>query len=82
MHLQAERWAEGLHLCNQVSDGFSYEKSAIVAWMARSNRSPMTSEPLEKGVMLPNHTLKALIGHLTVQLEGIQQAYDAQAISG
>ena len=52
-----------------LSDGFSYERSAIQAWFGQSgsDRSPMTNEPLKKGdqglIMIPNHTLKALIAH-------------------
>lgn len=51
-----------------MSDGFSYERSAITAWLSRSDRSPMTTEPLSKDIMIPNHTLKALIAHATAKV--------------
>lgn len=46
-----------------ASDGFTYERSAIMAWLGRGQRtSPVTNLPLTSGTLLPNRHLKALIG--------------------
>ena len=43
-------------------DGFTYERSAIAAWMRGKSSpvSPMTGEPV-KGDLIPNHTLRSEI---------------------
>jgi len=43
------------------SDGHSYERQNIEAWLQRSNLSPVTNLPLANGALLPNHTLRAVI---------------------
>jgi hypothetical protein len=43
-------------------DGHSYEKKAIVDWLRRSDRSPLTNEVLkDRETMLDNYALKAAI---------------------
>lgn len=44
-----------------VSDGFSYEKSALERWLVKSNTSPITRENLNKDIMIDNKNLKKLI---------------------
>jgi serine/threonine protein kinase len=51
-----------------LMDGHSYERKAIVDWLKRSNRSPLTNEELPRGgrhgeapLMLDNYALKAVI---------------------
>ena len=44
------------------SDGYSYERSAITAWLQERSSSPMTNEPLAALVLVPNHALRSLIG--------------------
>ena len=44
-----------------AADGFSYERSAIEAWLRSHNTSPKTNEPLVHKNLIPNLTLKALI---------------------
>ncbi|KAF0290863.1 WD repeat, SAM and U-box domain-containing protein 1 [Amphibalanus amphitrite] len=44
------------------SDGYSYERSAIAAWLKERTSSPMTNEPLAALVLVPNHALRSLIG--------------------
>ena len=44
-----------------VSDGYSYERSAITAWLKERSSSPMTNEPLAALVLVPNHALRSLI---------------------
>ena len=43
-----------------ASDGISYERSAITAWLAYSSTSPLTRQPLEQ-VLLTNDNLKIAI---------------------
>jgi hypothetical protein len=45
-----------------ASDGHSYERSAMQDFLQRGNgRSPLTREPLDPGVLIPNHNLKRRI---------------------
>ena len=44
-----------------LSDGFTYEKSAIENWLKGHNKSPMTNGVLESTVLTPNRQLKKLI---------------------
>jgi len=43
-----------------ATDGFTYERSALVDWMGRSMTSPKTGEDIEE-VVIPNKTLKTII---------------------
>ena len=42
-------------------EGNSYERSAIIAWLAKNPRSPITLHPLSADDLLPNVQLKAAI---------------------
>ncbi len=42
-----------------AADGHTYERAAIEAWLARSDRSPMTNELLPSKVLVPNLAMKA-----------------------
>ena len=48
-------------------DGFTYERAAIERWFACSRnkggliKSPLTNEPLESKLLVPNRRLKAII---------------------
>ena len=45
-----------------ASDGFSYERSAILQWINGGNRvSPRNREPLQPNVLVPNRNLKTRI---------------------
>lgn len=44
-----------------ASDGFSYERAAIEEWLRQNNRSPHTNEILNKDILIPNYSLRALI---------------------
>ena len=47
-----------------AADGYSYERSAMLTWIASGNcTSPMTNEPLSDLRLLPNRTLANLIRH-------------------
>jgi len=48
-----------------TADGFSYEREAIVKWLQEHDISPKTGEPLPNKVLIPNHTLRAVIQGLT-----------------
>merc|ERR1712166_445086 len=41
-----------------TSDGYTYERSAISAWLKKSNRSPMTNMPLTNKALVPNMALR------------------------
>lgn len=43
-----------------LSDGFSYNRDAIVEWLAIKKTSPMTGDPVAN-VLMPNTVLKVLI---------------------
>ncbi|KAL0963781.1 hypothetical protein UPYG_G00313500 [Umbra pygmaea] len=50
-----------------ASDGYSYEREAIMTWISNKNRtSPMTNLPLPSTVITPNRSLKAAIARWTV----------------
>jgi len=42
-------------------DGHSYERVAIVQWLAKNKRSPMTNEPIRNKTVVPNFNLRKLI---------------------
>lgn len=42
-------------------DGNTYERSAIVEWLARNGTSPVTRNPLQKNHLAPNRALRELI---------------------
>lgn len=45
-----------------AADGFTYERYAIEDWLARGNvTSPMTNDPLEHLLLIPNGTVKSAI---------------------
>ncbi|KAL1426440.1 hypothetical protein MTO96_003440 [Rhipicephalus appendiculatus] len=45
-----------------AADGYSYERTAIIRWLeSGKDTSPMTNEPLEHTMVLPNRTLQLLI---------------------
>ena len=46
-----------------ASDGYSYERSAIAAWLGSGGDpvSPMTNDPLLSPTLTPNRSLKLLI---------------------
>lgn len=45
----------------QASDGHTYEKSAIVAWLETRRSSPVTNNPLAAGKLVPNFALRSQI---------------------
>lgn len=47
-----------------ASDGYTYERAAIEAWMAASMVSPRTGQPLKHCDLVPNLTLRASISIL------------------
>ena len=42
-------------------DGQTYERSAITQWLAASDTSPVTGQPLASLDLLPNHALRSII---------------------
>ena len=44
-----------------LADGHSYERAAIVDWLCRSNRSPLTNEVLSSNALIENYALKSAI---------------------
>ena len=44
-----------------ATDGHSYERVAIQAWLHTHNTSPKTGQQLESSTLIPNHSLKSLI---------------------
>ena len=44
-----------------TADGHSYERSAITAWLQKSNKSPMTNLPLEHTMLVPNVAMRQII---------------------
>lgn len=43
-----------------ISDGFTYERSAIETWLAGNDTSPMTGSAVECKTLVPNFTVRAL----------------------
>lgn len=44
-----------------ASDGFTYEAAAIEDWIRRNPTSPMTGEPLDPSLLIPNRAVKMLL---------------------
>lgn len=53
-------------------DGFSYEKRAILEWLANHTTSPITDQPLAPHQLRPNRTLQCVIQSLLQNTEGIE----------
>ena len=50
------------------SDGHTYSRAAITAWLdANGAISPLTSQPLARNELIPNHALRNLIEALSQQ---------------
>lgn len=47
------------------TDGHTYERAAITAWLAERGTSPKTGLPVEDRNLLPNHSLRSIIGQLS-----------------
>ena len=43
-----------------VSDGHTYERSAIERWLATKTTSPKTGEELVSGMIVSNHGMRSL----------------------
>jgi len=56
-----------------TSDGFTYEREAIEAWLADHNTSPLTGAPLARNELIPNHALRGAIEHFAKASPQIQQ---------
>ena len=50
-----------------LTDGYSYERSAIAEWLKRSKTSPCTGAKLAFTLLLPNHNLRNAIAELMAQ---------------
>ena len=44
-----------------TGDGQTYERTAILRWLAASDASPVTGQPLTSRDILPNHALRSII---------------------
>jgi len=44
-----------------AADGHTYERTAIVQWLLKSNRSPITGEEIDSSILLPNHLARSQI---------------------
>ena len=44
-----------------ASDGFTYEREAITAWLRTNDTSPLTGATLESKVLNPNLSLRGMI---------------------
>lgn len=47
-----------------LADGYSYERAAIVTWLRRRHRSPITGARLSHVFLTPNHSLRLTIREL------------------
>ena len=44
-----------------TGDGQTYERAAIMQWLAASDVSPVTQQPLGSRDLVPNHALRSII---------------------
>ena len=47
-----------------AADGHSYERAALVRWLAKKKTSPVTGAPLAHLLLTPNHALRNTIAEL------------------
>ena len=52
-------------------DGHSYEREAILEWLSRDSRSPITRKPISRDELRPNRALQAVIHQYIIQMEGV-----------
>ncbi len=50
-----------------AGDGYTYERSAIEAWLGKHGTSPMTHKPLANRELVPNMTMRVAIQLLVSQ---------------
>ena len=63
-----------------LSDGHTYERASITAWLAGHDTSPLSGTVVTK-VMTPNHTLRSLIQTFVAQFERRQAAKAGPLVS-
>jgi hypothetical protein len=44
-----------------TQDGFTYERKAIEKWFTLKKTSPMTNEPIDSTILIPNRLIKSQI---------------------
>ena len=44
-----------------AADGWTYERSALAAWLEKAPVSPVTGLPLASAAVRPNHTVMQLL---------------------
>jgi hypothetical protein len=63
-----------------LSDGHTYERTSITAWLAGHDTSPLSGTVVTK-VMTPNHTLRSLIQSYVAEFEKRQAASAGPLVS-
>ena len=44
-----------------ATDGHTYERECIAAWLVNHDTSPLTNDSLPSKMIIPNHALRSLI---------------------
>ena len=58
-----------------AEDGHTYEREAIVQWIERNGRSPLTNQPLSLERLYPNYAIKKLIDRFESSMKNKRYQY-------
>jgi serine/threonine protein kinase len=58
-----------------ADDGHTYEREAIIKWIQKNGRSPITDRPLSLEHLYPNHAIKKAIDHFEKTLKNKNYRY-------
>ena len=65
-----------------TSDGFTYERRAIVEWLRTKNTSPSTGAKLESKKLIPNITVRCLLQHFSQQRQAHEESRAHMQLTG
>ncbi|CAF4034564.1 unnamed protein product, partial [Rotaria magnacalcarata] len=58
-----------------AQDGHTYERQAIVEWIQKKGRSPITDQPLSLEHLYPNHAIKKAVDHFENTMKSKKYQY-------
>jgi len=64
-----------------TSDGYTFEREAIEAWLAKFSVNPITFEPLSNTALIPNRGMKAIVSILADDDLHLEQGKEEKALS-
>lgn len=61
---------------HMADDGYTYEYAFIRNWLENNNTSPMTKQPIQQNILIPNNTLRSAIQEWKIKSGFNNEDYD------